>query len=90
MRGSLDELYEELDRVPEDWSIRIRLVEGAVSQGDVEEARRLVRESPDDYPLPAELQDRIHALLTRAPSEVTMPVEIGQSRTDEAGESEQS
>lgn len=61
-------LYEELARVPEDWSVRLRLVERAVSGGDLEEARRLVRSSPDeDRFLPAELQDRIHALLTGGP-----------------------
>ncbi len=58
-------LYAELDRAPEDWSVRLRLIEAAVAQGNLDEARRLVRTSPDeDQYLPAELQDRIHALLT--------------------------
>ncbi len=58
-------LYAELERAPEDWSVRLRLIEAAVALGDREEAKRLVRSSPDDdrY-LPAELQDRIHGLLT--------------------------
>jgi hypothetical protein len=61
-------LYAELDRAPEDWSVRLRLIEAAVANGDLDEARRLVRTSPDeDQYLPAELQDRIHALLTAGP-----------------------
>lgn len=64
----MESLYEELARAPEDWSVRLRLVERAVSGGDFGEARRLVRSSPDeDRFLPAELQDRIHALLTGGP-----------------------
>lgn len=67
MKTDLAGLYAELDRAPEDWSIRIRLVEAASARGDLAEARRLVRASPDeDRYLPAELQDRIHALLTGA------------------------
>ncbi len=61
-------LEAELDRAPEDWSVRLRLIEAAVANGDLDEARRLVRTSPDeDQYLPAELQDRIHALLTAGP-----------------------
>ena len=63
-------LYHELERAPEDWSVRLRLIEAAVALGNLDEARRLVRTSPDDdrY-LPAELQDRIHALLTLGPGQ---------------------
>lgn len=65
MRAGLAELYDELVRAPEDWSVRIRLIEAAVAAGDLLEAKRLVRTSPDiDRPLPAELQERIHSLLT--------------------------
>lgn len=61
-------LYHELERAPEDWSVRLRLIEAAVALGNLDEARRLVRSSPDeDRYLPAELQDRIHALLTSGP-----------------------
>ena len=68
MRADLEELYAELERAPEDWSVRLRLIEAAVVSGDVDEAKRLVRTSPEsDTYLPAELQDRIHALLTGAP-----------------------
>lgn len=60
-------LYAELERAPEDWSIRLRLIEAAVADGDLAEARRLVRSSPEeDGYLPAELQNRIHSLLTGA------------------------
>ncbi len=58
-------LYGELERAPEDWSVRLRLIETAVAQGNLDEAKRLVRTSPgDDEYLPAELQDRIRWLLT--------------------------
>lgn len=68
MRADLWELYAELERAPEDWSVRLRLIEAAVAAGDLVEAKRLVRTSPEsDAHLPAELQDRIHALLTGAP-----------------------
>ncbi|MBU6179008.1 MAG: tetratricopeptide repeat protein [Verrucomicrobia bacterium] len=61
-------LYQELEQAPEDWSIRLRLIKAAVALGNLDEARRLVRTSPDeDRYLPAELQDRIHALLTSGP-----------------------
>lgn len=68
MRADLWDLYAELERAPEDWSVRLRLIEAAVGAGDMPEARLLVRTSPEsDVHLPAELQDRIHALLTGAP-----------------------
>ncbi len=70
MRAGLADLYSALERAPEDWSVRIRLIEAAVSGGDLPEAKRLVRTSPDqDRHLPAELQDRIHSLLTRRDTE---------------------
>lgn len=64
MRPDLDLLYAELERSPEDWSVRIRLVEAAMARGDLDEGKRLVRESPGDRALPPELQDRIHSLLS--------------------------
>ncbi len=67
MRADVEELYVELERAPEDWSVRLRLIEAAVAEGNLAEARRLVRTSPDeDGYLPAELRVRIHALLTDA------------------------
>lgn len=75
MRAGLADLYAELERAPEDWSVRIRLIEAAVTSGDLSEAKRLVRTSPEpDRHLPAELQDRIHSLLTRRDTE--NPIEI--------------
>ncbi|MCG8599735.1 MAG: tetratricopeptide repeat protein [Verrucomicrobiales bacterium] len=65
MRGDVPLLYQELERAPEDWSVRLRLIEAAVDSGNDAEAKRLVRESPGSDPLPGELQERIHALLTR-------------------------
>ncbi len=71
MRVGLAQLYAELDRAPEDWSVRIRLIEAAVGSGDLPEAKRLVRTSPEmDRPLPAELQQRIHSLLTRRGTDI--------------------
>ena len=62
-----DRLYEELERSPEDWSVRLRLMEMAVESGNIEEARRLVRSSPGENALPAELQERVYEILTREP-----------------------
>ncbi|MCB1229586.1 MAG: tetratricopeptide repeat protein [Verrucomicrobiae bacterium] len=61
----LEELENCLIRAPEDWSVRLRLMEARIGQGDLDAARRLVRESPDEAPLPAELQYRVHTLLTQ-------------------------
>lgn len=68
MNDEVSALYAELERAPEDWSVRLRLIEAAVAGNDLDEAKRLVRTSPeDDQYLPAELQDRIHMLLTGVP-----------------------
>ena len=71
MRGDLDILYAELERSPEDWSVRLRLIESAVEFGKMDEAKRLVRESPEKDPLPGELQERIHRILTGGHSSST-------------------
>lgn len=68
MRADTRILTSALDKAPEDWSIRIRLIEAAARDGRVTEARRLVRESPGSDPLPGELQSRIFKLLTTAAS----------------------
>lgn len=72
MREILREWYSELNRSPEDWSIRLRLIEAAVDDDLFEEAKRLVRTAPDETPLPKELRDRIFELLTRrnVPSDI--------------------
>ncbi|MEM9282848.1 MAG: hypothetical protein AAGA96_13550 [Verrucomicrobiota bacterium] len=66
MRGDIEELYEELARSPEDWSVRIRLIQAAAHEGDLKEAKRLVRSSPGNEPLPLELQERVRALMEEA------------------------
>jgi len=68
MRADTRILTSELDTAPEDWSIRIRLIESAARDGLLAEAKRLVRESPGSDPLPGELQSRIYKLLTTAAS----------------------
>lgn len=65
MRGDVPLLYAELERAPEDWSVRLRLIEAAVDSDNDVEAKKLVKDSPGNDPLPGELQERIHALLTR-------------------------
>ncbi len=80
MRPGIDEWYEELKKSPEDWSVRLRLIEAAIEAGDVTEARRLVRTSPDDVELPEELKQRIHQLLSNAGSS---PSEFGGLPTAE-------
>jgi len=67
MRASVTELHEQLERAPEDWSVRLRLIAIAIEAGDRDEAKRLVRTSPGDDPLPSELQAKIYELLTRDP-----------------------
>ncbi|MDF1823807.1 MAG: hypothetical protein P1U68_04145 [Verrucomicrobiales bacterium] len=74
MRGSAEELYRELERSPEDWSVRLRLVRSAVEALELDEAKRLVRESPDEGPLPAELQQQIHALLVEGARHLDDPM----------------
>lgn len=62
---TLAEMEAELGRNPEDWSIRLRLIEGHILEENKDAARRLVRESPDDTPLPPELQHRLHTVMTQ-------------------------
>lgn len=66
MRADTRNLSLELERAPEDWSVRIRLIEAAAREGNLKEAKYLVRTSPGNDPLPAELQSKIHALLLKA------------------------
>lgn len=79
MSEQLQELEEALNRAPEDWSARLRLIEARIRNDDMEGARRLVRESPDEFPLPPELQYRLHTLLTQ-----------GKAALGEDGETEES
>jgi len=62
---TLAELENDLAKNPEDWSLRLRLIEGHILEDNKDAARRLVRESPDDTPLPPELQLRLHTVMTQ-------------------------
>ncbi|MDF1656061.1 MAG: tetratricopeptide repeat protein [Verrucomicrobiales bacterium] len=73
MRASEEDFYEELERNPEDWSVRLRLIRSAIEAGEVEEAKKLVRESPDEGPLPGELQQQIHQLLVAGARDASNP-----------------
>ncbi len=53
-------LYEH----PEAWPVRMALIEELVRDGDIRAARALVRESPDDPPMPPEFRFRIHTAFT--------------------------
>ena len=54
-----------LSESPYDWEIRITAIEDFVRIDDMDSARRLVRESPDDSPVPDHLKLHLHTLLTK-------------------------
>ena len=54
-------LYEH----PQAWPVRMALIEEMIRDGEVERAKALVRESPNDSPMPPEYPQRIHALMTQ-------------------------
>lgn len=60
-----EQLFAQLEQFPEDWEIRIALIEIAVAEGDLQGAKRLVRASPPGIPTPPGIQVRLHTLLTR-------------------------
>lgn len=70
-------LYDRLSENPADWTLRLELIELAMSEGDRAGAKRLVRASPAHVATPPEIQVRLHALLsgtaTVAPSEPAPP-----------------
>ncbi|MEX2578171.1 MAG: hypothetical protein WD342_03865 [Verrucomicrobiales bacterium] len=71
-----DAILEQLVQRPRDWDARILAVENAARSGDLDEARRLVRECPSDVETPPEIQVRIHALLSQcsaASTEISGP-----------------
>ena len=70
MTRDVHKLEALLAKVPGDWSIRITLIEERIRQDDKEGAKQLVRDSPDNSPLPYELQYRLHLLMTRGKSEL--------------------
>jgi len=63
-----------LSETPHDWEIRITAIEDFVRVGDMDNARRLVRESPDDAPVPDHLKLHLHTLLTKG-KDALPPVE---------------
>ena len=68
-----EELLEQLELTPGDWSIRLTLIEAALRNGDAAFARRLVRASPSDQPTPPEVQVRLHTLLTKGVEPLPAP-----------------
>ncbi|NNE91936.1 MAG: hypothetical protein HKN23_09845 [Verrucomicrobiales bacterium] len=65
MTRDFEKIEKLLDRYPEDWSLRIRLIEENIRNDDRPAAQALVRESPDSSPLPGELQYRLHTLMAK-------------------------
>lgn len=61
-----EQLFARLAQSPEDWDVRLALIELALSEGDGSAAKRLVRASPAHVPTPPAVQVRLHALLTGA------------------------
>lgn len=50
---------------PESWPVRMALIEELVRDGDIEQAKAIIRKSPDDSPMPPEYPLRIHTLMTK-------------------------
>jgi hypothetical protein len=71
-----EQLFARLAQSPEDWDVRLALIELALSEGDPSAAKRLVRASPAHVPTPPAVQVRLHALLTGAarPGPETPPI----------------
>jgi hypothetical protein len=59
-----EQLFARLAQSPEDWDLRLALIEQAIREGDSAGAKRLVRASPAHVPTPPAIQVRLHALLT--------------------------
>lgn len=88
-----DDILELLKQSPEDWSLRIRAIEGFIRQGKTDQARELVRNSPDSNPLPPQLQVRLHTLLTKGIDAAEPLIEHpphDSPPVSEAGETEES
>lgn len=73
---------------PEDWSVRLRLIEERAREDDMDGARALVRESPDEAPLPPELQYRLHTIMTQGKAALGEMGNLGD--TEEASSVDQS
>ncbi|MDB2497486.1 hypothetical protein N9X25_10110, partial [Verrucomicrobiales bacterium] len=63
-----DSILEELENSPGDWSLRILAIERKIQTGDIFAARQLVREDPSIDPVPADIQVKLHELLTKGAS----------------------
>ncbi|MEN8715022.1 MAG: hypothetical protein ABF384_08950, partial [Verrucomicrobiales bacterium] len=63
-----DSILEELEKSPGDWNLRILAIEHKVQTGDIFAARQLVREDPSTDPVPADIQVKLHELLTKGAS----------------------
>lgn len=50
---------------PRAWPVRMALIEELVRDGEIDSAQAIIRESPDDCPMPPEYPVRIHALMTK-------------------------
>ncbi len=73
-------LYDRLWESPEDWSLRLELIELALSEGDRAGAKRLVRASPAHVATPPEIQVRLHALLSGAATASPAATEVAPAR----------
>lgn len=50
---------------PRAWPVRMALIEEFVRDGEMDRAKAMIRESPDDCPMPPDYPARIHTLMTR-------------------------
>jgi len=65
----LSSLEEKLVQTPLDWGIRLALIQAYVIRDRKDEAKRLVRDSPDEAgPAPPQVQFRLHRLMTEGRS----------------------
>ncbi|MEM1297029.1 MAG: hypothetical protein AAGH89_16810, partial [Verrucomicrobiota bacterium] len=61
--ASLDQQFLELKENPKNWDLRLEVIERLASKGNLEEARKLVRDSPDG-PVPYPVQKRLWSALS--------------------------
>lgn len=61
--ASLDQQLLELKENPKNWDLRLEIIERLASKGNLDEARKLVRDSPDG-PVPYPIQKRLWATLS--------------------------
>ena len=85
----LNSLKNKLTQAPLNWDYRLALIQAHVVRDQVDEAKQLVRESPDEAgPAPPHVQYRLHRLMTEGRSAAEeFAQEDGQGMAVEAGES---